>query len=175
MSPGESPAAALRRAFDMAFAKEPPPAADLVDLIALRAGAWTCAVRVSDIAGVMPLGTVVPYPSDDTSLLGLIAVRASPLPVYDLAARLGEGSARAPRWALLSSGNAQIALAVDEIEGYLRVSRGELLSALPITEVPAAARAGELLRVGSSPIPVVDVPAIVRQLAQQLGQDTKER
>jgi chemotaxis signal transduction protein len=170
MSGRASPVEELRRAFDATFATEPAAPVERVDLISLRAGGRTYAVRVSDVGGVLPFGVVVPYPSDERALLGLGVVRGSPVPVYDLAAMLGEGTARSPRWMLLSAGVARVALAFDELEGYLRVPREDLAGASPTDSATA-----ELLRRGSSPVPVVSVASIVRRLEQRLGLDLKER
>jgi chemotaxis signal transduction protein len=173
MSAGPETLDDLRRAFDSAFASAPAPALERVDLIALRAGARSYAVRVSDIAGVVRFGDVVPLPCGEPALLGLAAVHGMPLPVYDLAALLGDGAAQAPRWMLLSTGAERVALAFDEIEEYLRVGREHLAAAGHATAASSPSR--ELLREGRSLRPVVSVAAIVRELRQRLGLPMKER
>jgi purine-binding chemotaxis protein CheW len=145
MSAGSATLEALRRAFDSTFAVEPAAATERTDLVALRAGGRSFAVRVSDFAGVVPFRGVAPVPCDEPALLGLAAVRGAPLPVYDLAALLGDGYAEAPRWMRRSAGANRGALAFDEIEEYLRVSREQLVEAPQRAGVTPSA-AAELVR-----------------------------
>lgn len=159
---------ALRRAFDSAFAMEPAAATERVDLVALRAGVRSFAVRVSDLAGVVPYRGVVPVPCDEPALVGIAAVRGAPLPVYDLAALLGDGSVQAPRWMLLSDGTNRVALAFDEIEEYLRVPREQLITASQRGRATPSA-ASELVRNGSSMRPVVSMTSLLKELEQRLG------
>jgi len=173
MSADEGRVGELRRAFDSAFAAEPVAPAERVGLIALRAGARSYAVRTSDVASVVAAGAIVPLPCDDPALLGLAAVRGTPLPVYDLAALLGEGAAKAPRWMILSHGPDRLALAFDELEGYLRVPLADIVAAAPDPAAPLAAP--ELVRAGSSLRSVVSVASVVRRVKQRCGISTKER
>jgi purine-binding chemotaxis protein CheW len=159
---------ALRRAFDSAFAVEFAAATERVDLVALRAGGRSFAVRVSDVAGVVTFRGVAPVPCDEPAMLGLAAVRGAPLPVYDLAALLGDGSAQAPRWMLLSAGTNRVALAFDEIEEYLRVPREQLIPASQGGRATPSA-ASELVRTGSSVRPVVSMSSLLKELEQRLG------
>jgi purine-binding chemotaxis protein CheW len=168
MSTGPATLEALRRAFDSAFAVEPAAATERVDLVAVRAGGRSFAVRVSDFAGVVPFRGVAPVPCDEPAMLGLAAVRGAPLPVYDLAALLGDGSVEAPRWMLLSAGTNRVALAFDEIEEYLRVSREQLVAAPERARVTPSA-AAELVRHGSSVRPVVSMTSLLKELEQRLG------
>jgi chemotaxis signal transduction protein len=157
----------LRRAFDSAFASEPAPPVDRVDLVALRAGDRSYAVRVSDVGAVVPLGAVAAMPCDEPAFLGIAASRGAPVAVYDLAALLGDGAVRAPRWVLLTAGADRVAFAFDEIEEYLRVPREQLVAAQP----PELAAAGpsELLRAGARQRPVVSLGQLVKRLEERLG------
>lgn len=172
MSADEGRLGEMRRAFDSAFAAEPVAPPERVDLIALRTAGRPYAVRASDVASVVATGTVVPFPCDEPALLGLGAVRGAPVPVYDLAALLGDGAAKAPRWTILSHGPERLGLAFDELEGYLRVPAADLAAAPD----PAAGQAAtELVRAGSSLRPVVSVASLVRRVKQRCGIPTKER
>jgi chemotaxis signal transduction protein len=173
MSADEGRLAELRRAFDSAFAAEPVAPPERVDLIALRAAGRPYAVRASDVASVVATGAIVPLPCDEPALLGLGAVRGTPLPVYDLAALLGEGAARSPRWMILSHDPDRLGLAFDELEGYLRVPLADLAAAAP--DAAARQAAAELVRAGSSVRPVVSVASLVRRVKQRCGHSTKER
>jgi chemotaxis signal transduction protein len=159
----------LRRTFDSAFASEPAAPVERVDLIALRAAARSYAVRVSEIAGVVPFGGAVPLPCEEPAMLGIAAVRGTPLAVYDLAALVGDGPAKAPRWMLLSAGADRVALAFDELDGYLRIPRDQLVAAAPEHGAKATFRPVELARCGASLRPIVSVTAVVRELERRLG------
>jgi chemotaxis signal transduction protein len=163
----------LRRAFDSAFAAEPAALEERIDLIALRAAGRSYAVRIAEVSSVLAAGAVVPLPCEEPALLGLGAVRGTPIPVYDLAALLGDGAAKAPRWMVLSHGPDRLALAFDELEGYLRVPVADVAAAPPD---PADRQAsGELVRAGGSLRPVVSVASVVRRVKQRCGILAKER
>jgi hypothetical protein len=110
-----------------------------------------------------------------TSVLSNDGINTITARVYDLAAMLGEGAARSPRWMLLSSGSARVALAFDELEGYLRVSRSDVVAAASEKGAAANAPAPEVVRSGSKPLPVVSVASLVRRLELRLGLDLKDR
>jgi len=164
----------LRRAFDSGFASKRAAPAEHVDLIALRAGGRSYAVRISEVGSVVPFRSIAPLPCDEPAMLGIAAVRGAAVPVYDLAALVGDGAARAPRWMLLSGGADRVALAFDEIEEYLRLPRGQLVAA---SEHGAAATpaVAELVRHGSSLRPVVSLASVLSKLEERLGLPLKER
>jgi purine-binding chemotaxis protein CheW len=164
---------ALRRAFDAEFAAAPVPRAEHVDVIALRAGGASLAVRVTDVAGVVPFRAIAPLPCDEPALLGVAAVRGVPLPVYDLAALMGREASRATRWMLLAGGTHRVALAFEEIEEYLSVPRGSLAAAAPASSTACAP--SHLLRDGSSPRSLFSVAELLRQLEERLAARTKGR
>jgi chemotaxis signal transduction protein len=164
----------LQRAFDASFAAPLPAPAERVDLIALRAGSLSCAVRMAEIGSVVPFHGVGPLPCDEPALLGVAAVRGAVLPVYDLSALAGAGAAHAPRWMLVAAGADRVALAFDEIEEYLRVGRDELVAASD-SGSQATPAVAEAVRHGSSLRPVVSIASVLRHLEQRLGLPKKER
>jgi purine-binding chemotaxis protein CheW len=124
--------ARARLEFDRAFA-EPPRVADVAttDLLAIRAGNRSCAIRVSEIAGLHLDKKVTPVPGTDRSLRGIAAFRGTILPVHDLAVLLGESAMPAPpRWLLVATA-APIALALHGFEGQRRVVCGDIVGAPP--------------------------------------------
>jgi chemotaxis signal transduction protein len=163
----------LRRQFDSAFAAEPAPRVERVDLVVLRVGEASYAVRVSEVAAVAPLGGVARVPCGEPAFLGIAAFRGAPVPVYDLAALLGDGAARAPRWMLLAGGEDRVALAFDELEQYLRAAREQLVAAA--RPGASAAEPGELLRAGASLRPVVSLASVRMELERRLGLPEKGR
>jgi chemotaxis signal transduction protein len=123
-------AAALRQAFDASFAEPARPAGEgLVSLLTIRVGGDPYAVRLSECAAVHAGRKIAPLPSDAPGLLGLAGFRGSLLPVYDLRVLLGSpGGGGAPRWLLVASGVAPVAIAFDLLEAHLRVAAHSLIA-----------------------------------------------
>jgi chemotaxis signal transduction protein len=153
-------AARLRDAFDGGFAL--PPQVEVVesdDFLLLRAAGAPYAMRVAEIAGIAARKTVVPVPSGRPELLGLAGIRGALVCVYSLSRLLGQAGAEQAVWlALLALDDAEpVALAFDELEGFLRVPRALVL------EQPASradARVRSLVQAGSTPRPVIDLSTI---------------
>jgi purine-binding chemotaxis protein CheW len=174
MSESSTTVLELRRAFDAAFAIEPAAAPDEILLMAVRAGARSCAVRVSDLAGVVRFSGAAPFPTGEPAFLGIAVVRGATVPVYDLAAILGEGVDRVPRWLLLAAGTDHVALAFDELEGYLRVRTEDLVTAAA-ADGGASEPRSQVVRDGGGMRPLVSVPAVLQRLKARLGNEAKER
>jgi purine-binding chemotaxis protein CheW len=163
---------ALRSAFDSAFATELRAPTEHVDVIVLRAGGASFAVRVAELAGVVSYQAVAPLPCDDATALGIAAVRGAILPVYDLAASLGRGASPSNRWMLLAAGSDRVALAFDEIEQYVRVPRGGFVPAAPHGSSSALVPT-EVARVGGAMWPVISIAEFLRRLEERLTARTK--
>ncbi len=160
----------LRRAFDAAFAAPVPAPAECIDLIALRAGTLSCAVRIAEVGSVVPFGGLALLPCEEPAMLGVAAVRGALVPVYDLSALAGSGRARAPRWMLVAAGADRVALAFDAIEAYLRIGREQL-----VHDAAAGAAWPEVVRGADRLRPVVSVASLLENLRLRLGLAEKER
>jgi purine-binding chemotaxis protein CheW len=173
MSDATSRALALRRAFDASFAAEPAKPPERIALIAVRAGARSYALPISELAGVVRFGGAAKFPSSEPAFLGIAVVRGVTVPVYDLAAIRDEGAARAPRWMLLAAGTEPLALAFDELEGTLRVFAGDIATAAGAGG--AAAPALQFVRDGETVRPLISVALLAQRLKKRLGNESKER
>ena len=158
-------AADLGQAFDAAFAAPPRrPDPDPLDLLAIRLGQAPYAIRLSEISGLATRRKVVPLPCRTPELLGLAGIRGSLVPVYGLAALLGEESAHeGNRWLLLCGTREPVALAFADLEGYLRVPRSDLLPA-----DPARPQVHEVVR-GPTVHAVVSIPAVMETIHERVG------
>lgn len=141
-------AAELKRMFDQAFADPPPPdAGPTIDFLAVGVGGDPWAIRLSEIAGLFSNRRITPLPGSATGLVGLMGLRGSLVPVYDLRAFLGYSGSVSPRWVLMAVA-APVALAFDRFEGHLRVP----LTALSTDPEPGPAAqspvAHEVVRAG---------------------------
>ena len=111
----------LRAAFDASFSRAPAePAPGAVELLRIQVGTDVYAVAMSEIAAVYVDRHVCAVPSPVPALLGLVAVRAAIVPLYDLRAILGIAAPAAPRWCLVARA-ATAAFAFDAFEGLVRV------------------------------------------------------
>lgn len=159
-TPSDLRAAALREAFDAAFAAAPGDARrEQVALLRLRAGGEELALRVLETGGLVALGRLTPLPARRPELLGLTGLRGGLLPVFDLARLLGlPGQGAPPRWmALAGEGEERVGLAFDEFQGHARVLPGELHAA------PASPRLHlrEVVELEGRPVPVLAVPSLL--------------
>ena len=165
---GSGRAAELRRAFDRAFAEPTRTQADETTeaVLALRAGADACVVRLSEMRGLLARPTVVAVPGPLPELLGLAGLRGALIPVYSLAALQGQvASGEPPAWMLLVDAGGLVGLAFEELLGYVRLERRE------IATLPRAGEAGgsQAARVGDVLRPLIDVPSLVASLKRRVG------
>jgi purine-binding chemotaxis protein CheW len=152
----------LRRAFDESFAMPPTPADDdLVDLLAVTAGADRVAVPLAAMAGLVADRVVTPLPGSPPDLLGVAGLRGHLVPVYDLARVTGRdrtdgaGSGH-PRWLILASGSPSFAVGVDRVDAHLRVGRDAI--AEPAGE--ARGTTGSIVHTVDGALPVIDMLAV---------------
>lgn len=162
-------AAAMREAFDRAFAE--PPMADrepAVDLLAIRVGATHLALRLEDVAEIATDRVIVPVPSDAATLLGLAGMRGVIVAVHHLGGLLGVATGDVgPRWLALCAAAPRTAVAFDELEAYVRV---------PPASMCSGAGGAVIARVGDANRQVVDVGALLRAIAPELADsDGRER
>ena len=112
-----STAARLRRDFDRSFSAAPVlEKAQSENLLAIRIGGDTYAIRATEIAGLYAGHRVVPLPTDVPALLGLTSIRGQLTPVYDLATLLGYASSATGRWLVLARARHTAALAFEMFE-----------------------------------------------------------
>ena len=164
--PATPSAAALRAEFDASFATAHAPARrDQVALVVLRAGGEPVAVRVLEIAGLLPARAIVPVPSARPELLGVCGLRGGILPVFGLARLLRRpDDPGAPRWMVLAgSGPRRVALASAALDGHLVVAASELQRAAP-SDARAAAHVAEVVPRGGRLLHVVSVGSLLRAI-----------
>jgi chemotaxis signal transduction protein len=176
LSPVGAKAAELRNAFDRARAI--PFLPDAVErsenLLAIRVSGDAFAIRLSEISGLTTDRKVVAFPSPLSELLGVAGIGGRLVPVYSLAALLGYGAhAGQGRWLVLCGTEEPVGLAVNELEGYLRVSLARVYAAEqkdamsgPVTHV---ARAADMVR------GIVSIPLIMEVIQRRCRDFGEER
>jgi hypothetical protein len=154
----------LRRSFDHSFSEAPPAAGEPAeDLLAIRAGAEVYAVRLSEIVGLHVDRPIVALPSLLPELLGIVGIRGSIRPVYDLAALLGHAPGDAGRWLLLTGRSEVIALAFSAFDGHIRSPRRQ-----------GGRGENEVVRVGDGVRPIINLASLVEAITQRV-RDTAPR
>ena len=152
-------AAQLRADFDRGFAEATQAAAaSQQDFLAIKVDEHEHAVRLSEVAQLLPMAALAPLPGPLPSLLGIIGLRGAVVPVYDLRMLLGGAATQAPHWLVVAAVEPQIALAFDNFEGHLRLS-----SDLHVREADGEANrrhVRELLHCGESVRPVVSLASL---------------
>jgi chemotaxis signal transduction protein len=165
----------LRRAFDQSFSEaESVDARPLADFLAIRLGNEPYAIRLAHVARLVvripitPLRTAVPH------LLGIVGIRASTVPVYDLRAILGCSTLVAPEWMVIVAA-IPIALAFDAFDGHLRLSPDAI--APRNGNGSSWEHARDVVRTGDQRRPLVNVLSVVDQIKHSLPHDLslKER
>jgi chemotaxis signal transduction protein len=163
----------LRRAFDQTFGLLPgDAAADTEDVLAIRVAGDAYGLRIRDLAALAPIGRIVPFPSRRPGLLGLTGIRGNLTTVYGLASLLGYEVGRSnPRWLGVASGGDAMALAFDDLEGFLRLARSE------ICVNSSKAYVNEMVRTGDATRMLIDTPSLLAALRTQSepSSSTKEK
>jgi chemotaxis signal transduction protein len=175
-------AAELAREFDRSFADPARAAAEgIEELLAIRVGGDPYAVRLRDVTGLLADRKIVPLPTPEPALLGLVGLRNGIAPVYSLAALLGYGAGgEPPRWLLLVGPGPLFGLAFQEFDGHRQVARADV-SSNQDAGAGADANVPELVRVDDARRGLIGIAALTevirtRVASHQRNQDrTKER
>lgn len=149
----------LRRAFDQTFAGAARAGGgeDSVSLLALRVAGDTFAVRIGEVAGLVPRQRIVPLPGPVPELLGIAGLRGGLVPVYGLGALLGyRAGGDPPPWTILV-GPELIGLAFEAFEGYLRVARSEIATS---GDPEARPHVSESARIAGRPCGIIDLRSV---------------
>ena len=156
----------LRRAFDQSFALAPDSGvAATSTLIAIRVAGHPYAAHLADVGGIFVDKALTWLPGPAPELIGLVGVRGTVLPVYDLGMLLGSPKAAAARWLLVTAAT-PVGLVFDEFEGYLRTPAGAI-----VPEVHAEPRAAHVREVLHTEVvrAVIDLPTVLATIRSRSG------
>jgi chemotaxis signal transduction protein len=161
----------LRGAFDGEFAAAPrAPQHGLRDVLCIRVGGEPYAIRLDDIASLHAELRIVALPTRAPELLGAAAIRATVVPIYDLAIVLGAAGAVAQRWAVVHRGG-RAGFAFEGYDGHARVAE---------TTISAAAQRGHIagqLVIDGQPRLIVDLGSVLNAIETRwnLGGTAKDQ
>ena len=156
--------AALRKSFDESFGR-PALAAGRAgaDFLLITAGGRVYALRLGDLAGLEVDRRIVAVPAEAGGLLGLCGIRGQLVPVFGLAAVLGQaGGQGEPRWLALHHDKEWTALALDGVQGIRRVAAEDIHRVETGPEQPHLSR--EAIGVESRLIHVVDMASVISSI-----------
>jgi chemotaxis signal transduction protein len=158
----------LRASFDGAFSeRHVEPSSDVEELLTLTLGTDAYAVRLSQVAGLYADRKLVPLPSARRELLGIVGLRNTLVPVYDLGALLGYAPLETPRWFVLARAKVRVGFACTAPDTLVRVPRSQI-SARTRIEGAAQPHLTGAVRIGTVLRPLIDlssVLALVERLA----------
>lgn len=118
----------LERTAALARVEEPPVTA-LEPAVFFRVGRQSCCALARSVRGAIPLDDLVPVPHAGRSLAGALARNGAAIPVFHLAALVGDRIGRLPETAqalLLGASADEVALAVDAVDGFGDVALAEM-------------------------------------------------
>jgi purine-binding chemotaxis protein CheW len=114
-------ARALHDEFDRGFAEAPrPPAPAHRDFLCIRVAGEPSAIPLVDIASLHADLRVIALPSRAPELLGVTAIRATLVPIYDLGVAFGGSPAGVTRWTVLVRGGSA-GFAFEGYDGHVRI------------------------------------------------------
>jgi len=168
MSNTSRTAAQLRHDFDSAFAEAAREATQAQeDFLAIRVGTDVHALRLADIAHLLPLTAWTPLPGPLPAMLGVMGFRGAIVPVYDLRLLLGYTAQEPPRWMVIV-GEPPVALAFDAFEGHLRLARAAHVRQADGEATRRHVR--ELLQTGEMTRPVVAMASLLEAITTMVKQ-----
>jgi purine-binding chemotaxis protein CheW len=108
---------------------------------------------------------VVSLPTRAPELLGVVAIRAAIVPIYDLAAALGRSGAAATRWMVVHRAG-QAGFAFERFDGHLRIAEGSIAAPSPRGHI-----VGQLV-VDGQPRLVVDLGSMLTAIEHRWNQSS---
>jgi chemotaxis signal transduction protein len=122
-------ASELRDAFDRGFAAAArPPEPAHGDFLGIRIGGEPFAIPFGDIASLHAGLRIVALPTRAPELLGVAAIRAAVVPIYDLGVALGAASAGTPRWSVVVR-DGHAGLAFEGFDGHAQIPERSIAAA----------------------------------------------
>jgi chemotaxis signal transduction protein len=149
----------LRRGFDASFAAAASTGTAAGEaVLAIAVGDRPYAIRLADIAELVVDRPITPLAGPVPELLGIIGLRGTLLPAFDLPALLGEVDRAPRRWLVVTGAAPRLALAFSRMDGHVRVP------ADAISRDPTTGR--EVVTIDGAMRPVIEVSLLAARLAR---------
>lgn len=152
----------LRSAFDRAFAAPlRTETTTKIDLVAIRVGSESCAIRLAEIRSLFADSEITRIPGGNTALLGIANSRGELVPAYRLRTLLGLSGTGDSRWLVIAAA-APVAFACEAFEGHLRASAKSILSRQSSGRMHEFAT--EFVRSGDVVRPIIALSSVIAAL-----------
>jgi chemotaxis signal transduction protein len=166
-------AAALRESFDRSFAQAATTDAAAVEsLLAIRIGAGSYVLRLSEVAGIFADKKLTRLPTAVPELLGLAGFRGTVVPVYDLGLLLGGAKTVAPRWLIVAAAM-PAAVAFESFEGYLRVPSDAIVP--DVRDVRRGRHVRDVVRAPDLVRPLISLTSVLEWIQRRASRDGVEK
>lgn len=150
------------------IAGRPPLATDqmpasAVELLSFTVAGCDFCLPVGDVREVRSWSGPTPLPLSDPSLIGVINLRGTILPVIDLARKLGLSSLTMPPGVIIVVAKAGrlAGLAVDRVDDILTIPFGSLSPAPSLANFDIAASLSGVVLMNDGCLPVLDVTSLM--------------
>jgi chemotaxis signal transduction protein len=153
----------LRSSFDRSFADSPPPEASeqLSHLLAVRVEGDPYAILINEVSSLIKNRKTVAIPGSAPELLGIVGIRGVCVPVYCLAALLGDAKAKnKTQWLVLCNLEEPLAFAFGELEGYFWVPLTQAYTAKRETARPGLD--GRVICSSDTVRAVISIPSLIQ-------------
>ena len=137
-------------------------------VLALRAGGFDLALPVASVLEVRSADGV--RPARSRRIAGIVESDGGPLPVVELAARIGAAAGSGDMLVVVAAAGERIALRVDEVPGVTRVPGDHLLPLPPLLAAHARPGLRGLVRDGATLRALLDPAALLAGDARAVGE-----
>ena len=142
-----------------------------LELIAFRVGDQEFCMRTTSIREIRGWSPVTPIPQAPYDVLGVINLRGSVIPIYDLAARFGLGQTpENPRNVIVVAmhGGQTVGLLVEAVSEILSVSRDQIQETPDIRSEMARQSITGVIPIETGMTRVIDLGAVLHQSGRTL-------
>lgn len=171
---GDQSVAALAREFDEAFSRmvDVEPGATQ-EFLAVRVGEHGVALRAHEVASILRCPRIVPLPTSDPALAGIVGVRGAIVAVYTMATLLGLDGRSGGGWIAVCQADHSVAMCFDDLIGYKRIAGGDVHT-LEAADRAQPSHTSGVARFGDSVLPVIDISRVIDAIDARRGTPSTE-
>ena len=140
------------------------------EFVTFFAGGQSFSLDITHVREIRRWSTVTPLPHTPKEVLGVMNLRGSVIPIYDLSARFGLGATvENPRNVVVVAtiDSQTVGLLVEAVSEILSVSRSLIQEMPDVRSDPGRASITGIIRIEESMTRVIDLAAVIRTCARQ--------
>lgn len=142
-----------------------PSTTSVVEFVTFFAGGQSFSIDITDVREIRRWSPVTPLPHAPAEVLGVMNLRGSVIPIYDLAARFGLApTAENPRNVIVVAmhDNQVLGLLVEAVSEILSVPRSQIQETPDVRSDSARQSVTGVITVGEGMTRVIDLGAVVQ-------------